>query len=317
MHQASRTKKDDKELSKHEKEVVKVLLYFEMFRYPLTVSEILGNFSFATDVELVSAALDDLCAQGYVENTGIYYHIPGGQEYVGRREKGEVLAKEFLKKAEKYSRFIANRPFVRGVMISGSLSKGYMERGGDIDYFIVTEPNRVWFVKAFLMLYKKVFLFNSKKYFCINYIIDSRNLEIIDQNVFTAKEIRYLIPTYNEGIYQDFLNANRWTKEGYLPNFNLKRKVVDILSETSKSKKRKEMFWSGRLGNMVDHMSLRLFQTYWRRKYRKKFNLDTGKQIKCEKHVSKIHPGNYQERVLNHLSNIVVTYEREHQVKVS
>ena len=54
---------------------------------------------------------------------------------VERRLKGEEHAADALKTAMKYTARISRFPFVRGVSLSGSLSKNYMDSESDIDYF--------------------------------------------------------------------------------------------------------------------------------------------------------------------------------------
>ena len=84
-------------------------------------------------------------------------------------------------------------PFVRGVFLSGSISKGFMSESDDIDYFIITAPGRLWLTRTLLILFKKIFLFNSFRNFCLNYFIDSENLYIPEHNRYTATEIVFLI----------------------------------------------------------------------------------------------------------------------------
>ena len=68
------------------------------------------------------------------------------------------MAKNIYQKALTVSRLISKFPYVEGVGISGSLSKGYYDDDGDIDFFIITSPKRLWIARTFLILYKKLFL---------------------------------------------------------------------------------------------------------------------------------------------------------------
>lgn len=302
-------------LSRVEIEIINVLLYFDLFEFPLRASEIVKNFSFKIDIEECQRGLKDLVQNSYIEQSKDYYHVPGKTTNVKRRLDGAELAKKFMPKAQRISRFIARRAFVKAVFISGSLSKGYMESGSDIDYFIITSKNRVWFVKGWLTLVKKVLLLNSKKYFCLNYFVDDQHLMIEERNEFTAKEINYLIPTYNQESYAKFLSENKWSQAA-LPNFNVVHKNVSVFEGRSFWKRFNEKLWSGKLGDWLDTMSMKSFEKYWRRKYKRQFKVNEGIQIKCQKHISKIHPGNFQDRVLTGLEEKRQEFEKRYGVKL-
>lgn len=303
------------QLSLIDQEVVKVLLYFDLFEHPLKSIEVFKNLSVKTTQVVCDESLRSLCNEGLIESKMGYFYIVGKGENVQRRIEGASMASKFMPKAIRISKFISKVAFVKGIFISGSLSKGFMQKGSDIDYFIITDPNRVWFVKGWLALIKKVFLLNSKKYFCLNYFIDSDHLHIKDHNEFTAKEINYLIPTYSQKYYSLFLEANSWSFD-LLPNFNVIHKNVELIEGSTKWKKIKERIWSGQLGNWFDTMSMRLFEKYWKKKYKKKFKVNEGIQIKCQKHVSKIHPGNYQDKVLTNLKAKKEAFENRYKVSL-
>ena len=51
------------------------------------------------------------------------------------------MAADIQKKATKRARFISRFPYVEGVGISGSLSKGYYDDDGDIDFLLLQKPS--------------------------------------------------------------------------------------------------------------------------------------------------------------------------------
>ena len=73
-----------------------------------------------------------------------------------------------MPKAIKRAKFISKFPYIENVSISGALSKNYYNNDGDIDFFLITQPNRLWIARTLLIIYKKMFLLNSRKYFCVN-----------------------------------------------------------------------------------------------------------------------------------------------------
>jgi len=137
---------------------------------------------------------------------------------IKKRLAKEKEAKKYYKKLPFFVNMISKFPFVRGIAISGSLSKGVMYEDGDIDYFIITAKDRLWICRTFLVLFKKIFLFNSKKYFCVNYFVDENNMNIIDKNMFTAIEVTHLMPVFNQELVDQLKTKNNWTTS-FLPNF--------------------------------------------------------------------------------------------------
>lgn len=109
-------------------------------------------------------------------------------------------------------------PFVRAVFVSGELSKGVASEHGDVDFVIVTANNRLWICRTLLILFKKIVLFNSKKYFCLNHFISERNLVVDEQNVYTALELGTLKPLHNQQLFYAYINANPWLSS-FLPNY--------------------------------------------------------------------------------------------------
>ena len=110
-------------------------------------------------------------------------------------------------------------PFVRGIAISGSLSKNFAEADSDLDFFVITKVNRLWVVRMlYTILFKIATITGTKEWFCLNYFIDELALEIKEQNIFTAVEISTLMPLKGGTIFSDFFKANNWVYQ-YQPNY--------------------------------------------------------------------------------------------------
>ena len=200
-------------------QIIKTLLYFDIFRYPLKSHEVYNYLRInGTTPAEVSCCLDDLTEKRQLFRFGDLYCLQPDEKNIKRRIKGNREAQKWLEVARKQAKLIATFPYVQAVMASGSLSKGYMDEDSDLDFFIVTEPNRLWIARTLLVLYKRVFLSNSHKKFCVNYFVDTLHLEIEEKNLFTATEIVTLIPLYNRECYGYMLSSNRWLHQ-YLPNF--------------------------------------------------------------------------------------------------
>ena len=211
--------------------LLKPILYFSLFKYPLTEEEIF-NFSKAESKEQIKLDLMELVNDNIIYKIDDFYLTENNETLIKRRLEGNKMAKNIYQKALTVSRLISKFPYVEGVGISGSLSKGYYDDDGDIDFFIITSPKRLWIARTFLILYKKLFLLNSRKYFCVNYFISSNALEIEEKNIFTATELTTLLPMFGNGSFHKFYDKNKWV-ENYLPN----KTVTDGLSKLNLVKK--------------------------------------------------------------------------------
>jgi hypothetical protein len=281
--------------------VLHTMMYFDVFRHPLTTDEIRRNCQWrGCTLSETAAALEDLQQKGFVAEEEGYWFIRGKNNLVQLRREREERAAHFLRKAKKYASFISGFPFVRGVYISGSLSKGTMDPNGDIDYFIITAPRRLWVARSLLVLFKKIFLLNSRKYFCVNYFIDTEQLAIPDRNLFVATEINFIRPMSNGTLYSDFMRSNHWV-ELFYPN-SVKH-AADKIPEprNGRMKRTLEKILQGNLGEWLDDRLLRITLNRWKKKFPYVAGQDFEVDFRSRRHVSKHHPQGFQRRVSTEL----------------
>lgn len=278
--------------------VLKTMSYFDIFKFPLMAHEIERSL-FSEETMDVEEVLLELMKKGIVFKSGDYYSLRNESALVSARIQNEERADRYLKKAPLFVRIISSFPFTRAVFISGSLSKGAVGKKGDIDYFIVTGGERLWLNRTLLILFKKLFLLNSKKFFCINYFVSEEAMEIPDKNQFTATEVAHLIPVYNKEVCDEFMRVNSWYKE-FLPNFS--RNVdVEILEGQSSMKLKFERWLSGPIGESLDDYFFKLTLNRWRKKFGHMTDEDFALALRSKKYVSKHHPSNFQDAVLSEL----------------
>src|SRR5688572_20817381 len=210
----------DKLLNAVDEQIIRTLLYYDIFNYPLTSKEI---FQFLgtkhQDESSLKTSLQGLCERQIIYRFQNLYGLKNSSSLAERRLKGNNEAEKYLQLAKKKGNFISKFPFVRAVLASGSLSKGYMDENSDLDFFIITEPNRLWIARTLLVMYKRIFLFNSHKYFCVNYFVDEKHLEIEEKNLFTATELATVIPLYGSKQYESLQQENVWLKI-FFPNYS-------------------------------------------------------------------------------------------------
>lgn len=257
--------------------------------------------------------INDLLNKGIIYKIENFYLKTNSPEQIHRRLTGNKMSKEIMPKALKVSKFIGKFPFVENVSLSGALSKGYYDDDGDIDFFIITKPNRLWIARTLLILYKKIFLLNSKKYFCLNYFISSDHLKISEQNRFTATELVTLIPVNGKEIFESFIQENIWTKN-FFPNFTPVElsKVKDIrkpwLSKTI------EVLCNTFFGSILDDSLRKITLIKWKSKFKDLDKEDFDIALKSTKNVSKHHPQNFQKNVIDTLNEKYTKIYHKHKI---
>ena len=279
--------------------VLKTLLYYDIFNYPLKSKEVfhfLRTNSITEDD--VRATLDTLESDTVVYRFDNLYSLHPNEVNIKRRVKGNIVADRCLGVAHKQAKLIARFPFVRGVLASGSLSKGYMDEKSDIDFFIITAPRRLWIARTLLVMYKRIFLRGSHKYFCVNYFVDEDHLEIEEKNLFTATELATVLPLYGAEQYTSLIKTNGWLKNVF-PNF-VSRSIDNVPRSTTKGfKKVAEALINGFFAVNIESFFRSLTLKRWKTLYEKDYSKeDFDIAFKSKAYASKNHPQDFQRKVM-------------------
>ncbi|MES1160485.1 MAG: nucleotidyltransferase domain-containing protein, partial [Bacteroidota bacterium] len=199
--------------------ILKVIAYFDLFNYPVSLEEIRFFMDREAPASALSSELDALVAEKRLFRLGTFYSLQNDPLLAERRLKGNRHADELLLIADRISRFLYQFPYVRGIGISGSLSKHFADDDSDIDYFIITSSNRLWIARTLMHLFKKwSFIRGRQHWYCMNYFLDEEALEIEEKNIFTATELITLLPACGNGGLVRFFDANNWATS-FLPHY--------------------------------------------------------------------------------------------------
>ncbi|MBS4027657.1 MAG: hypothetical protein KGZ58_03375 [Ignavibacteriales bacterium] len=286
-------------------DVKRTLLYYNLFNYPLTSQQL---FTFLptnslTFNEFYSRLQNELTNNTANEKDGFVFL--SDEAVVQKRIEKEKNAVALLRLAKFMTQIIKRFPFVRAVFLSGELSKNIASKSGDIDFMIVTEEHRLWICRTLLILFKKIFLFNSKKYFCVNYFIDEKHLELKECNIFTATEIAHLKPLFNFKLFKEYFTANDWIKE-FFPNFSLARLNVQKMKDRkSKLQRLGELFFQGNWTTTFDSWLMRRTEHLWKSRY-PQFDEETRNRIfKCKSYESRAFVLNFEDKVLQRYEQVL------------
>jgi predicted nucleotidyltransferase len=282
------------------RDILSTLAYFDLFQYPLTQTEVYMFLQRPCSAEEFGQAMQSLAAGNWVYKFDEFYSLQNDYSLITRRRKGNVRARQMLETSEKIAAFLSRFPFVRGVAVSGSLSKNFADEGSDIDLFIITAPNRLWLARTFMHLFKKLtYLFNNQHLFCMNYYIDEEMLQIREKNVYTATEVVTLLPLRGITAFESFYQNNSWSRE-YLPNHSMK---VSYVKEINRAfpKRAVELLFHHPLGDLLDKLLQKVTSRRWNHKTRNNRLNNRGILMGMDagRHHSKPDPRNFQHKLLD------------------
>jgi hypothetical protein len=278
-----------------EESILKTLAYFDIFQYPLLQNEIRQFSDQPLSESLLEKTLEKLLNKKKIFLLNNFYSLQNNFLLAEKRIRGNRRAEQLLPKAIKIGRFLFKFPYVRAIGISGSLSKHYADKNADIDFFIITKTNRVWIARTFMHIFKKfTFITGRQHFYCMNYYVDEAALQMEDKNIFTAIEVKTLLPACGKEALNNFFIANSWSDE-FLPAYNYEQFQNVELTE-SWFKKFIERILNNKAGDRLDNYFLKLTSRRWKRKEQK------GKQNKkgqtmgliTGKHFARSNPESFQ-----------------------
>lgn len=164
------------------------------------------------------------------------------------------------------------------------------------------------------MLYKKIFLLNSRKYFCPNYFISSEQLEIVEQNRFTATELKTLVPMQGKFDLERFYESNPWVKS-YFDKFNPDLNNIPQIKKNFLSES-VEIFLDNKLGDGIDYFFRSITLRKWKAKFDYLSEEDFRIALKSTKNISKHHPSNFQKKVILSLNAKLEEVQRQFNIAI-
>jgi hypothetical protein len=301
-----------------EHSVIKALAYFDIFNYPLTQEEIYNYINEPVAIEVVMATLLQLVEEKRIYRLGSFYSLQPDVALRTRRTIGNHKAEILLKTAYKVGGFLYQFPFVRGIGISGSLSKNFADKNTDIDFFIITHSNRLWIARTLMHLFKKLtFITGHQHWYCMNYYIDEEAMQIEEQNIFTAIELITLIPVCGNGTMHKFYHENNWIAD-YFPHQKVSRQSI-LACRSGLFKRIVERLLNNRLGNAIDNMLMRITARRWNKKEQQHKTNDHGDRVGLYtgKHFARPNPHFFQKQVLESFEKKLIEQNRNRDVIIS
>ena len=221
------TRSPEARLSPLERAMVETVAYADVFDCALTEPELHRYLvGVGADRAAVRTALANDRVEGvYLRRSGTYVTLSGRERLVERRRQCAEHGARLWPQASRYGALLARFPFVRLVAVSGALAVDNVGMHGDIDYFIVTEPDRLWLCRG-LVIGVVRWAARLGITLCPNYFLSERVLALHPPSLFAAHEITQMVPVGDTPTYHRFRQLNRWT-DRFLPNAGGAPRVIE------------------------------------------------------------------------------------------
>lgn len=206
-------------LGPRELAIARSVLYAALFDYPLTLAQLRQTLieSVQTPSQILDAYRRSGVLQAIVDYRDGLFFPRGRDELVTERARREARSRRFLRRHRIVLACICAMPYVRMVALSGSIAHLNLERGGDLDLFIVTRAKRAWCVTTAVVVLSKIM--GRRRAVCANYTVADTHLEFEQRDLFTASQIVNLRPLIGADVYRQLLAKNPFVYTFY-PNFH-------------------------------------------------------------------------------------------------
>lgn len=221
-------------LSDAERAVLKSIVYFDLFSYPLTPLEawkwmMADGTSARPTLGDVTALLETSTSlHSLLDHAEGFYFLRGRDDIVAVRKQRYLLAERKYNRVLRAARVLRIVPFIKLLAVCNSLAYSNAQDASDLDLFIITEPGRIWTVRQ-LTVGLAAFLGwrpttgRTRDRICLSFFVSEKgmNLQSITLDpgdIYLRYWIDQLVPVWGDPAVLDaFRAANAWQR-AFLPN---------------------------------------------------------------------------------------------------
>jgi len=223
-------------LSTLEQTILRTIVYFDLFSYPLTELEIwkwqFHDRNYESGImnqgyrlaEIVETIEKSEALKNVLDFNNGFYYLKGRGELVEERKRRYVVSDHKFKRAKFWIGFLQYAPFVRAIAICNNLSYHNAKDSSDIDLLVITEPEHIWTARFFLTGFLKLFRLrpgDRKNYdgLCPSFFVSSRamdmeSLALKGGDPHFAFLTNDIVPISGKKEYfENFFADNYWIKE--------------------------------------------------------------------------------------------------------
>ncbi len=211
--------------------LIKTLVFFDLFAYPLTAYEAWRYLPVTSSFLEVKIALQLLKDKQKIGGKDGFYFLIGRAKLLNYRQRRYHFANRKIKVARQAAKLFSFLPWIKFVALSNLIGRHNMRDGSDIDLFIITGKNRLWLSRLFCaglmkILRKRPTKKNKRDKICLSFYVDDDHLDL--QGLTLKDQADYYFYYWLAGIYSLYdrggyhfylMKNNQWLKK-HLPNID-------------------------------------------------------------------------------------------------
>ncbi len=216
--------------------IISTLAFFSLYNLPLSakrIHELLAQSSASlTEVE---QTLSQLVADHKILQTNSLYALKRWDVATYNTNQIELTKK--WAKIDRWFNWLSLLPFVRGIAVINSLALGTADSDSDIDFFVVTKKNRLYFVRSvIIVLFRILGVYKTRTHikdrFCFGFFVDEQSLEfeklmLKPRDPYFVYWLASLRPIAGGRAYHRLMQNNLWLKH-HFPNFEPKQRDLTL-----------------------------------------------------------------------------------------
>lgn len=244
---------NDLNIIEKRQEILKVIVFYDIFDAPLTILEIRNQLSIDISLIEIEDVLNKEIINSQISLDNGLYFLKGRDSIVSIRRQRYNYSLKKIKIAKFFAKIFSQFPFVLAIYTCRSSSVYNFRKESDIDFFIITKDRRIWLSRLFLagltkVLNKRPNKKTKKDKICLSFYISESNLDLSSLKVkdgdpdFEFWEKNLLLLYNKNNTHQNFLKANNLAKgfsdneaviDQRLNKSGLFFKILDILENLS------------------------------------------------------------------------------------
>jgi predicted nucleotidyltransferase len=213
--------------SKLTEAIIATLAFFDIYKLPISgrrVWELL--YRVQATPEAVTLELQRLAQLGIIVFKDGMYAL---EDWDAKKiQANQIEIEKRWTRIRRYYWILSAVPFVEHISVINSVAMGNADHESDIDFFVVTKPERLYFVRSvIIVLFKLLGVYKNKRQinmrFCFGFYITSDSLSL--KELLLPGEDPYLVfwlgtitPIFSLKYYEKLVKENRWI-HSWLPNF--------------------------------------------------------------------------------------------------